>query len=114
MSTQGKKLLSWLLSLLLLLSPLSAMSFEHVSLFKQETAELPCHQSSVDRQAEFCPETGLETCDCCEFSVPATVRIENSNPEKVLFVIAVYQEKFSNRYISQPSSTPYRPPRFSV
>ena len=114
MSTQGKKLLSWLLSLLILLAPLSAMSFEHVSSLKQETAESPCHQPALDRQSDACPETGLETCDCCEFSVPAAVRLDNPSPEKVLFVITVYQEKFTDRYISQPSSTPYRPPRFSV
>ena len=75
---------------------------------------MPCHQVSVDKQSNFCPETGISTCDCCEFSVPAALSIHNGNPERVLFVIAVNHEKFSSRYISQPLNTPYRPPRFSV
>ena len=83
-----------------------------------ESAELPCHQaslsSSVDTQTESCPESGFDKCDCCDMSVPAAVRVEHVGSEKLLFVIRVYQQRFTNSYISQPFSPPFRPPRVSV
>ncbi|MEJ2212896.1 MAG: hypothetical protein P8Y20_02225 [Gammaproteobacteria bacterium] len=96
----------------------------------QKPTELPCHQSShqssqqsshqeslnssVERQTETCPESGFDKCDCCDMSVPAAVRIEQVSSEKLLFVIRTYQQRFTNNYISQPFSPPFRPPRVSV
>ena len=84
----------------------------------QKTTEFPCHQvslnSSVESQTETCPESGFDKCDCCDMSVPAAVRVEHVGSEKLLFVIRVYQQRFTNNYISQPFSPPFRPPRVSV
>ena len=72
------------------------LNYNNASSAKQDNSSMPCHQVSVDKLSNFCPETGISTCDCCEFSVPAALSIHNGNPERVLFVIAVNHEKFSS------------------
>lgn len=114
MRSNKSKILAWVLSFLIIGLPFSGLSFAKDISLAQDLKQMPCHQKTDGMNGQECPETGLSTCECCEYAAPAGLTFNSLSTDQILFISSIYQEKLLVSFISQTQAPPFRPPRFSV
>lgn len=113
MNIMGKKFLVIFLCLLVMALPFSSIAIAQYNP-QQADSQMPCHQIAADQFEQACPETGSDSCECCQFAMPGTLMFNNPLTGAVLFNANVIQVIYLQQFISQPQIPPFRPPRFAV
>jgi len=113
MTLKSKKILSLVLSFLIFALPFSSMAYAGNQTQAQDR-QMPCHQHADDKNDNFCPETGVTTCECCEFAMPAALTLFSVATSSLFINSSTIQETYLEPYNSQSTPPPFRPPRYSI
>jgi len=109
----GKYFLALFISFLLMTLPFSSIAHA-VKTDKQADQQMPCHQQDKLADKNLCPETGLNSCDCCDHYVPVGITAAKTLPNMLLYVTLIKFETALPQIITRVQNPPYRPPRISA
>jgi len=115
-SRQRHQNLSWVLSLLLLLSPLlsQAQWIQAPLSSAPESTEMPCHQADANPRDDDCGRcgnsAGLLGCDCCQNSMPPSLTIGQTPYIHTCLHHQLQTIAYNPELPDPPPGSLYRPP----